>query len=219
MRLLAARTGDLPIIGKLIGPVSVAASAVRPDAFFRELRSRPEDVHALVGHVVEFQVAFARALVAAGADVITIHEDTATPALVGPRVFEQVVLPHLHRLIDAIRATGARVLLHMCGSIDRVEEPLSTLHCDGFIPDAAVSVQRFAGALAHLAVVGNVSTFLLHQGEPRQIGQLGVALARGGVHVVAPACGLSSATPLANIIALTDAVIRPTRLALQESTP
>src|SRR5438067_1586862 len=64
---LARTAGDLPIIGNLIGPVSVAASAVRPDAFFRELRSRPDEVHALVEHVTEFEIAFARALVAAGA--------------------------------------------------------------------------------------------------------------------------------------------------------
>jgi [methyl-Co(III) methanol-specific corrinoid protein]:coenzyme M methyltransferase len=209
VRELAIRAGDLPIIGNLIGPVSVAASAVRPDAFFRELRSRPDEVHALVEHVTEFEIAFARALVAAGADVIAIHEDTAIPALVGPAVFERIVLPYLHRLTAAIQESGARVLLHMCGRVDRVEDQLATLRCDGFVPDAAVSLNRFAAALPHLAVVGNVSTFLLHQGEPPQIAHLGAALAQGGVHAVAPACGLASATPLANIVALTRAVTVP----------
>ena len=206
VRLLAATAGDLPIIGNLIGPVSVAASAVRPEAFFRELRTRPAEAHALIEHVVEFEAAFARALVAAGADVIVIHEDTATPALVGPKLFEQAVLPHLHRLIEAIKQTGAHVLLHMCGSIERVEQQLDTLRCDGFIPDAAVSVHAFGCSHPQLAVVGNISTFLLHQGQPGQIASLGTRLAADGVHVVSPACGLASATPLANIVALTHAI-------------
>jgi [methyl-Co(III) methanol-specific corrinoid protein]:coenzyme M methyltransferase len=206
VRHLAASAGDLPIVGNLIGPVSVAAAAVRPDAFFRELRARPADVHALVEHVTDFEIAFARELVAAGADVIAIHEDTTTPALVGPKVFAGIVLPHLQRLIDAIRETGARVLLHMCGSLERVEAQLTALRCDGFIPDAAVSPYRFAETFPQLAVVGNVSTFLLHQGEPRQIARLGAQLAQGAVHAVSPACGLASATPLANIVALTSAV-------------
>jgi [methyl-Co(III) methanol-specific corrinoid protein]:coenzyme M methyltransferase len=78
-------------------------------------------------------------------------------------------------------------------------------------------VHRFGEAQPHLAVVGNVSTFLLHQGEPRQIAYLGAQLAQGGVHVVSPACGLASATPLANIVALTEAVTGPAEAALQES--
>jgi [methyl-Co(III) methanol-specific corrinoid protein]:coenzyme M methyltransferase len=217
VRRLAASAGDLPIVGNLIGPVSVAASAVRPDALFRELRSRADDVHALVEHVTAFEAAFARELVAAGADVIAIHEDTATPALVGPAVFERIVLPHLHHLIGAIRQTGARVLLHMCGRLDRVETQLGTLRCDGFIPDAAVSTHRLAQTLRHLALVGNVSTFLLHQGEPGQIARLGARLAQGGVHVVSPACGLASATPLDNIVALTGSVAGRLQAALHGS--
>jgi [methyl-Co(III) methanol-specific corrinoid protein]:coenzyme M methyltransferase len=121
-------------------------------------------------------------------------------------VFEGIVLPHLQRLIDAIQESGARVLLHMCGSLDRVEPQLAGLRCDGFIPDAAVSLHRFAESFPHLAVVGNVSTFLLHQGEPLQIARLAAQLAQGRGHVVSPACGLASATPLANIVALTSTV-------------
>jgi [methyl-Co(III) methanol-specific corrinoid protein]:coenzyme M methyltransferase len=203
VRHLKATAGDLPIIGNLTGPVSVAASAVRPDAFFRELRSRPAEVHELVAHVTEFQATFARELVAAGADVIVIHEDTATPALVGPVVFERIVLPYLHQLIIAVRETGVPVVLHVCGAIDRVETALGTLRLDGFIPDAAVPLDRFAQTFPHLAIIGNVSTFLLHQGEPEQIGRIRAQLAKGGVHVIAPACGVASATPLANIRALT----------------
>jgi len=218
VRQLTATADDLPIIGNLIGPVSVAAAAVRPDAFFRELRRRPEDVRALVEHVTDFEIGFARELVAAGADVIAIHEDTVTPALAGPALFERCVLPHLQRLIDAIAQTGARVLVHMCGRLDRVEAQLRTLRCDGFIPDAAVSLQYFAQAFPDLAVVGNVSTFLMHQGEPSQIANVGARLARGGVDVVSPACGLASATSLANIAALTDAVTGPVAVLSQEGT-
>jgi [methyl-Co(III) methanol-specific corrinoid protein]:coenzyme M methyltransferase len=206
VRRLTETAEDLPIIGNLIGPVSVAAAAVRPDAFFRELRKSPDDVRSLVEHVTDFEIGFARELVAAGADVIVIHEDTVTPALAGPAVFERSVLPHLQRLIDAVAQTGARVLVHMCGHLDRVDAQLRTLRCDGFIPDAAVSLQYFAQAFPQLAVVGNVSTFLLHQGEPGQIANVGARLVRGGVDVVSPACGLASATSLANIAALTAAV-------------
>jgi [methyl-Co(III) methanol-specific corrinoid protein]:coenzyme M methyltransferase len=181
----------------------VAASVVRPDALFRELRGRPAEVHDLLDHITEFQLVFARQLADAGADVIVIHEDTATPALLGPAVFERIVVPYLHQLIIAVRETGVPVLLHVCGAINRVESALGRLHLDGFIPDAAVPLNHFARTFPHLAIVGNVSTFLLHQGHPQQIARIASQLADGSVHAIAPACGLSSATPLASIRALT----------------
>lgn len=210
VRLLAESAGDLPIIANLIGPVSVAASVVEPTAFLRELRSRPAETAALATHATDFLIAWSRQLIAAGADAIAIHEDTVTPALVGPRTFEQAVFPHLERLTAAIREAGGRVLLHMCGALGKSAAAVSRLSCDAYIPDASLSPAELRQIVPDLAVVGNISTFLLHQGQPQAIAKLAARLIRdGGVHVLAPTCGMSSATPLANILAMTGAALHP----------
>lgn len=203
---LAATAGDLPILANLIGPVSVAASVVEPTAFLREVRTRPAEVAALVERATDFLIAWAERLRAAGADVIVVHEDTTTPALVGPRTFERSVAPHLTRLFAAIRAGGGQSLLHMCGALGASAATVAGLGCHGFIADAALAPADLRDSLPGLAVVGNLSSFLLHLGAPEDIGRIATRLAGpSGVAVLSPTCGLSSLTPLSNILAMTAA--------------
>lgn len=216
VRRLAVTSGDLPIIANLIGPVSVAASVVEPTAFLRELRTKAEQSNALITVATDFLIAWAVQLVEAGADAITIHEDTTTPALVGPRTFDQSVAPHMARLVDAIHAAGGRVLLHMCGALGKAAESVARLGCDGYVPDASLAPAELREVLPDQAVVGNISTFLLHQGQPKGIAKLAARLAaEGGVHVLSPTCGMSSITPLDNILAMTGAVQRPADIPLE----
>jgi [methyl-Co(III) methanol-specific corrinoid protein]:coenzyme M methyltransferase len=204
VRRLTETAGDLPIIANLIGPVSVAAAVVEPTAFLRELRTKPKETAALSAHATDFLIAWSRELIAAGADAIAIHEDTTTPSLVGPRTFEQAVSPHLHRLVAAIHEAGGRVLLHMCNALGKSAETVARLGIDAYIPDASLTPAELRDALPGIALVGNISTFLLHQGQPPAIAKLAARLAGpGGFDALSPTCGMSSITPLQNILAMT----------------
>ncbi|WP_275112842.1 uroporphyrinogen decarboxylase family protein [Rhodoblastus sphagnicola] len=206
VRRLAATAGDLPIIANLIGPVSIAASVVEPTVFLRELRTRPSETAVLSAHVTDFLIAWSRQLIAAGADAIAIHEDTTTPALVGPRTFETAVFPHLQRLVAAIHEAGGRVLLHMCNALGKSAETVARLGVDAYIPDASLTAAELRESLPDVALVGNISTFLLHQGQPGPIAKLAARLSGpGGFDALSPTCGMSSITPLQNIRAMTGA--------------
>ena len=54
--------------------------------------------------------------------------------------------------------------------------------------------------------MGNLSTYLLQWGSPQKIADRAVELVQDGVNIIAPACGLSTSTTLANITAMTRAV-------------
>jgi [methyl-Co(III) methanol-specific corrinoid protein]:coenzyme M methyltransferase len=54
--------------------------------------------------------------------------------------------------------------------------------------------------------MGNVSTTALQNAEPERIALRTRQLVAEGVDIIAPACGLSTSTPLDNIRALTGAV-------------
>jgi len=59
-------------------------------------------------------------------------------------------------------------------------------------------------SLPSLPIIGNISTFLLHQGQAAAINKLAQRLVRAAhIDMLSPTCGMSSATPLANIIAMT----------------
>ena len=65
----------------------------------------PGFVEALFEFVLEMELAFARAQVDAGADLIGVGD--AASSLVGPRRYENFVLPYERRLVEGIQATGA----------------------------------------------------------------------------------------------------------------
>jgi [methyl-Co(III) methanol-specific corrinoid protein]:coenzyme M methyltransferase len=207
---LKETSGDLPIIANIMGPVSLAASVVEPSAFLRELRTKAQQSNVLITLATDFLIGWTTQLIAAGADAIAIHEDTATPALVGPRTFEQTVAPPLARLVEGIHEAGGRVLLHMCGALGKAAPAVAGLGVDGYVPDASLTPAEVRDALPEAAVVGNISTFLLHQGQPGSIAKLaGRLVAEGGVDVLSPTCGMSSITPLENILAMTGAKESP----------
>jgi [methyl-Co(III) methanol-specific corrinoid protein]:coenzyme M methyltransferase len=206
VRELVAAGSDLPVFANVIGPASIAAGVVAPTTFLRELRTKTEQANALLTRATDFLIAWTRQLIEAGADVIAINEDTATPALIGPRSFDTFIAPHLHRLVEAIHGSGGKAVLHMCGALGKAAPTVRELNLDGYLPDASLSPAEVREALPGHIVIGNISTFLLHQGEPGEIARLADRLVRaGGVDVLSPTCGMSSVTPLANILAMTGA--------------
>lgn len=207
VRILKETAGDLPICANLIGPSSLVASLVEPTSLLRELRTRPQEVFALTERITEFLIAWIHQLSDAGADVVVVHEDTMTPSLIGPHVFSQVVAPHLQRLGNVVRESGIHGVLHMCGALGKTMQSLEQLGFDAFVPDTAIPLDEMAHEMPHTALIGNVSTFLLHRGSAESLAQFSRRLVEyGRVHAVSPACGMSSSTPLANIIALTENV-------------
>lgn len=207
---LAKTAGDLPVIANMIGPLSVAAALVDPTKFLRELRTKPEAAATLASQITEMLQAWSARMLAAGADIIAVHEDTVTPALVGPKTFATAVVPHLHRLVEGIHHAGGKVVLHMCGALGPAAAAVADLGLDGYIPDAALPPAQLRETLPGIALIGNLSTFLLHQGDPAGIAKLAARLAGPkGMDVVSPTCGMSSITPLANIRAMTGAILSP----------
>lgn len=88
----------------------------------------PGFVDDLFGFAVAQAIAFARAQVDAGADIIGVGD--AAASLVGPSIYREVVLPHEQRLVDAIHAMGSRVRLHICGNTRRSVGAMASLGAD-----------------------------------------------------------------------------------------
>lgn len=54
--------------------------------------------------------------------------------------------------------------------------------------------------------MGNLSTYLLEFGEAEKVANQTEKLKLDGIDIIAPACGLSTSTPLSNITAMTHRV-------------
>jgi [methyl-Co(III) methanol-specific corrinoid protein]:coenzyme M methyltransferase len=197
---------DVPVIGSLTGPVSTAASIVDPMSFLKALRKDPAGTHRVMDYVTDFLIAFAGRLIESGADVISIADPTATGEILGPKMFEEYALPYLNRIARAVHDQDHKVIIHICGNVGTVKNQIYALHADAISTDAMVSLKALKAENPALVTMGNLSTYTLESGSEESISKRTATLIEEGTDIIAPACGLSTASPIKNLRAFTGTV-------------
>jgi [methyl-Co(III) methanol-specific corrinoid protein]:coenzyme M methyltransferase len=204
--LLSKKHPDIPAIGSLTGPMSTAASIVDPMNFLKQLRREKADAHKVIDYVSEQLIAYARLMADSGAAAISIADPTATGEILGPKFFDEYAVLYLNKITDAIHDMGIPVIIHICGDVRMVKPQLQKLHGDTLSVDAFVDLKLLKGELADISTMGNLSTYLLEFGDSGKVFESAKHLLTKDIDILAPACGLSTSTPLANIKAFTAAV-------------
>ncbi|MDR3601072.1 MAG: uroporphyrinogen decarboxylase family protein [Desulfosporosinus sp.] len=199
------RNNRIPVIGNISGHISTASSVVDPLEIFKMLRRDPERAARFLAFINDYLVQYALEMVRAGADVISISDPTATGEILGPRNFQKFAIPYYHKIIAALHKEGIPVILHICGNATNLVESLNEVKANAVSFDSIVNMKNARAGLK-TGLMGNVSTQLLHTGERAKI----VSITRNALHsevdIVAPACGLSMATSISNLRAMTDYV-------------
>ncbi|MDR1732099.1 MAG: methylcobamide--CoM methyltransferase [Synergistaceae bacterium] len=203
---LAGKHGDIPVIGNLTGPVSTAASIVEPMTFLKGLIKDRDNSARLLDYVTDFLIAYGCALIESGASFISIADPTATGEIMGPASFKKYAVPCLNRLVGALNEAGARVIVHICGDIRTVRQYIPEIRSQAISTDAVVNLKKLKDDYPQLVTMGNVSTYALEFQTPENIVEQTGRLVRESVDIVAPACGLSTSSPIENIRAMTKTV-------------
>jgi MtaA/CmuA family methyltransferase len=127
--LLKERAGGEKLVeGWIEGPCAMGADLRGINTLMLDFADDPGFVRDLFGFCVEMELAFARAQVEAGADLIGVGD--AAASLVGPRLYEEFVWPCERKLIDGLHAVGARVRLHICGKTRRLFQWMGRLDAE-----------------------------------------------------------------------------------------
>ncbi len=71
---------------------------------------------------VEVAIAFAKAQVEAGADIIGLGD--AVGSLVSPQMYRRFALPYEKRIFDAVHEMGALARLHICGDTNNIVDAM-----------------------------------------------------------------------------------------------
>ena len=119
---------DFLIEGWVEGPCAEGADLRGINALMMDFFEDPSFVEELFEFTLALGIEFARAQLEAGADIIGVGD--AAASLVGPQLYESVVLPYEKRLVDGIHALGGRVRLHICGNTSALVSGMATLGCD-----------------------------------------------------------------------------------------
>lgn len=205
-RQLSQLRPDIPVIGNLTGPLSTAASIVDPMRFLKDLRKDKENAHKTLEYVTGFLIGYARLMVDNGAAVISIEDPTATGEILGPAIFEEYAVKYLNKLIEGINGAQVPIIVHICGKINPVKHLLPQIKAHAISTDAMVNLRLLKEEYPQLTTMGNLSTVLIEFGTPEKVSAQTERLIRDGIDIIAPACGLSTSSPLENIQAMTGAV-------------
>jgi [methyl-Co(III) methanol-specific corrinoid protein]:coenzyme M methyltransferase len=204
--ILSKQYPDIPIIGSLTGPVSTAASLVDPIPFLKDLRRDPAAAHRVFQYVTDLLIGFAHKLIDHGATVIAIGDPTATGEILGPKLFGEYAVTYINKLTAAVHQRQVPVIVHICGNLNSVKPLIQSLKADAISTDAIVNLKQLKDEFPQLTTMGNVSTYLLELSTVEKVSLQTENLIDQGINIIAPACGLSTSSPLANIQAMTQAV-------------
>ena len=191
-------------VGSTVGPVSLAAQQLEASLLFRAMRREPDLVRALLAKCTEFLCEFAQSQVAAGADVIMIGDPTATGEILGGRLYAEFAAPHSEQLIAAVHAAGAPVILHICGNPRTILPTMAGAGAEAVSVDETANLREAREAVTAARLMGNVASELLEAGTVEAIRNNVARVLEVGVDIVAPACGVTAATPVRNLKAMVE---------------
>lgn len=198
--------GQRLIEGWIEGPCAEAADLRGINRLMLDFYDDPDFVRDLLDFVLEMEVAFARAQVEAGVDLVGIGD--AAASLVGPQIYEKFVWPYEKRMIDRLHALGTRVRLHICGNISRILEPIGRLGCEMVDLDYMVSVAEARRAMGPQQVLlGNLDPVrALRDGTPEAVRSAVAECHRqaGPRYIVGAGCEVPRDTPAENVRAMTE---------------
>lgn len=194
-------------------PFSLAAALMGINEIMLKIMDDPPFVAALMHRCVDYQVAYAGALAAVGADMISGGDSPA--GLLGPEYYREHALPFERRSIAGIKAaTGKPVSLHICGNATALLPDMARSGADILEVDHLVDLDEACAAVGpEVALWGNLDPVgLLAQSQPTAVAEAArqaVAKVRSRGHrrfVLSSGCTLAMETPAANLEALLQAV-------------
>jgi MtaA/CmuA family methyltransferase len=205
VRLLKQRAGtELLVEGWVEGPCAEAADLRGINTLMTDFFDNPAFVRDLFAFAVELELAFARAQIEAGADLIGVGD--AAASLVGPAIYEQFVEPFERKLIDGIHAAGGRVRLHICGRTRRLFPGMGRLAAEIVDLDSMAPLDQARAQMGpHQLLLGNIDPVkLLREGTPEQV-EAGIRDCRrqaGPRYIIGAGCEVVRDTPPENVSAM-----------------
>lgn len=206
IKIIREKVGsDVPIIGGLEGPVTLASDLASVKSFMKWSIKKPELLRQVLDFATNATVAYANAMAIAGADVIAVADPVASPDLMSPDSFKNELQPRLKRFSSEVNSV---TVLHVCGNVSPILNYMADCGFEGLSVEEKIgSIKKAKEVLGNRArLVGNISSpFVLLPGPVEKIKEECKKALSEGVDVLAPGCGIAPMTPLSHVKAMVEA--------------
>jgi [methyl-Co(III) methanol-specific corrinoid protein]:coenzyme M methyltransferase len=193
---------DVPIIGGMEGPITVASDLVSVKSFMKWSIKKTDLFEQSLDIATEAAIMYANAMVEAGADVISVADPVASPDLMSPASFKQFLQARLQKFSSSVDSV---TVLHICGNVNPILNDMADCGFEGLSVEEKVGSPKKAKEVIgdRARFVGNISSpFTLLPGPVDKIKAEAKQALEEGVDVLAPGCGIAPMTPLENIKAM-----------------
>jgi MtaA/CmuA family methyltransferase len=199
--------GEVPILGWVEGALAEAANLRGVSRLMVDLYDNPEPLEEVLERCTEVAIAFARAQVHAGADIVGVGD--AVGSQISPGMYERFALPYEQRIFGAIHESGAVGRLHICGNTSKILRLMAQSGADIVDIDWMVDMQAARVACEGKSVCGNFDPVaVMLRGTPDLVRQsVHRSLDLGGPRCFSMAgCEIPEGTPAANLLAHAEAL-------------
>ncbi|RME50429.1 MAG: hypothetical protein D6790_21230 [Caldilineae bacterium] len=186
------------------------------DGFSYALADDPGLVDTVLGRFADWTIAVLRHLPDLGVDLIWTFDDLAYKAgpMFSPTVLNQVFMPHLRRVADAIKETGLPWIFHSDGNLMLLLDDLLTLGFDALHPiePGAMDIEALKRDYGHrLCLVGNIDLhYTLTRGTPEEVEdevrRRIQVVGRGGGYMISSGNSIASYCKVENVWAMARAI-------------
>jgi [methyl-Co(III) methanol-specific corrinoid protein]:coenzyme M methyltransferase len=203
IKIIREKVGsDVPIIGGMEGPITVASDLVSVKSFMKWSLKKTDLFEQALDLATEAAITYANALVEAGADVISVADPVASPDLMSPDSFKKFLKARLQKFSSSVNSV---TVLHICGNVNPILSDMADCGFEGLSVEEKIGSPKKAKEVIgdRARFVGNISSpFTLLPGPIDKIKAEARQALEDGVDVLAPGCGIAPMTPLENIKAM-----------------
>ncbi len=191
------RDGALIRSATVTGPFTLATH-LRGTEIYLDTGMNSEGARRILEYCTQVILAYAEALIEAGADFIVLAEPAGSQ--LSPAAYEAFSQAYSRRII---RALGAPCILHVCGKAGHVVEKMWESGAAGISVDDVDLRSLARRAPRRVVILGNISTLTLVNSTPEEIRAKTVEMLDGvkdrAEYIALPGCDLAPDTPLENI--------------------
>lgn len=200
---------QIPVLGGLIGPFSLAARLFGVSETLEATAVEPELIHALLDKAAAFLAGYAKAFADAGAWGVIMAEPAA--GLLSPRSLGAFSAPYVRRIIQSVQSPNFTVILHNCGAklvhLPKILESGAEVYHFGAPMDLPAAFDQIGDSPI---LAGNLDpSAVFHSGTPAEVSQATQTLLKavGGRKnfILSSGCDIPPGTPIENLQALYDA--------------
>jgi uroporphyrinogen decarboxylase len=170
----------------------------------------PQAFERMLDFAVDLALSFGGAQLEAGAHLCVVFDPSASPAVVPPGFFRELLAPRLRRLCAGLKGMGALAAwLHIAGPVEPILPLYPACGVDIANLDYCVDPGRARAAVPGLCLEGNIRPLAFVDSEPRVIAQACARVldvARPGGFILSSGCEIPLEARLDCVRALSAAV-------------